>query len=301
MNTGAEAVETGIKVARKWGYEVKGVRAGPGPDRRRGRQLPRPHDHDRRLLHRPGRARRLRPVHPGLRRRAVRRRWPRCAAAITTDTVAVLVEPIQGEAGRGRAAGRLPGRGPRRSATRAGVLFIADEIQSGLGRTGHLLATRAAGVDADVYLLGKALGGGILPLSAVVADARRARRAAPGPARHHVRRQPAGLRGRPRGGRPAGRPGELPARAAELGARAARRGSTGWSGTGVVAVRGAGCGPASTSTRALATGRDVCEAPGRGAACWPRTRTARRSGSSPPLVVDRGRAGPSRSTPSRRS
>ena len=53
MNTGAEAVETAIKAARKWGYEVKGVPRGPGRDRRRGRQLPRPHDDDRQLLDRP--------------------------------------------------------------------------------------------------------------------------------------------------------------------------------------------------------------------------------------------------------
>ena len=81
------------------GLRGEGRAGGPGPDHRRGRGLPRPHDDDRRLLHRPGRARRLRPVHPRLRRRALRR--PRRAARPRSppDTVAVLVEPIQGEAG----------------------------------------------------------------------------------------------------------------------------------------------------------------------------------------------------------
>jgi ornithine--oxo-acid transaminase len=168
MNTGAEAVESGIKVVRKWGYEVKGVPEGRArivvaaegfhgrtttivgfstdPDARGG----------------------FGPFTPGFDVvpygdiAALR-------AAVTPDTVAVLVEPIQGEAGvivppDGYLAG------VRETCDAHRVLFVADEVQAGLGRTGHLLATRAAGVDADVYLLGKALGGGILPLSAVVAD-----------------------------------------------------------------------------------------------------------------------------------
>jgi ornithine--oxo-acid transaminase len=169
MNTGAEAVESGIKVARKWGYEVKGVPEGRArivvaadgfhgrtttivgfstdPDARGG----------------------FGPFTPGFDvvpygdAAAV-------AAAITPDTVAVLVEPVQGEAG---VVVPPPGylAAVRELCDTHRVLLVADEVQSGLGRTGHLLATRGlGGVDADVYLLGKALGGGILPLSAVVAD-----------------------------------------------------------------------------------------------------------------------------------
>ena len=124
----------------------------------------------------------------------------------------MLLEPIQGEAG---VVVPPPGylAAVRRICDRAGVLMVADEVQSGLGRTGHLLATRREGVDADVYLLGKALGGGIVPLSAVVADEAVLGVLRPGPARQHVRRQPAGLRGRQRGGRPARRPGRARPRA----------------------------------------------------------------------------------------
>ena len=168
MNTGAEAVESGLKVARKWGYEVKGVRedrariivAAGGfhgrtisivgfstdPDARGG----------------------FGPFTPGFDV-VPYGDLDALAAAVTPDTVAVLLEPVQGEAGvivppEGYLAG------VRAICDTARVLFVADEVQSGLGRTGHVLATRGAGTDADVYLLGKALGGGILPLSAVVAD-----------------------------------------------------------------------------------------------------------------------------------
>jgi ornithine--oxo-acid transaminase len=168
MNTGAEAVESGLKVARKWGYEVKGVPAdrarivvaaggfhgrtisivgfSTDPDARGG----------------------FGPFTPGFDV-VPYGDLDALAAAVTRDTVAVLLEPVQGEAGVVvPPAGYLAG--VREVCDGARVLFVADEVQSGLGRTGHVLATRAAGVDADVYLLGKALGGGIVPLSAVVAD-----------------------------------------------------------------------------------------------------------------------------------
>ncbi|HVH23442.1 MAG TPA: ornithine--oxo-acid transaminase [Pseudonocardia sp.] len=169
MNTGAEAVESGIKVARKWGYEVKGV----APERARI-VVAAGGFHGRTTTvvgfsTDPEARGGFGPFTPGFDvvpfgdEAALR-------AAITPDTVAVLIEPIQGEAGV-----IVPPDGylaaVRTCCDEAGALFVADEVQSGLGRTGHLLATRAAGVDADVYLLGKALGGGILPLSAVVADA----------------------------------------------------------------------------------------------------------------------------------
>ena len=90
-------------------------------------------------------------------------------AAIDDDTVAVLVEPIQGEQGvKIPKEGFLPGL--RELCTSKDVLLIADEIQAGLGRVGTTLACQYEGVEADLYTLGKALGGGIVPLSAVAAD-----------------------------------------------------------------------------------------------------------------------------------
>ena len=168
MNTGAEAVETGIKVARAWAYRVKGV----APDAAtivvaggnfHGRTTtivgfsddPTAHDD-------------FGPYAPGF----VSVPFGDDAAidaAIDENTAAVLLEPIQGEAGV-----IIPPDGylaaVREICTRRGVLFIADEIQSGLGRVGATFACDREGVVPDLYLLGKALGGGILPLSAVVGD-----------------------------------------------------------------------------------------------------------------------------------
>ena len=137
--------------------------------------------------------------------------------------------------------------------------MIADEIQSGLGRTGHTFACEHEGVVPDIYLLGKALGGGIVPVSAVVADRDVLGVLQPGPARLHVRRQPAGLRGRPRGRRDAARPassrrgprelGDAPARPAGRAARPRR--SPRCAGRGLWA--GVDIDPRSL------TGREVCE------------------------------------------
>jgi ornithine--oxo-acid transaminase len=168
MNTGAEAVESGLKVARKWGYDVKGV-----PAERARIVVAAEAFHGRTISvvsfstdpeARDG----FGPFTPGFDvvpygdAAALR-------AAITPETVAVLLEPIQGEAGV-----IVPPPGylaeVREICTASNVLYVSDEVQAGLGRTGHVLATRAAGVEADVYLLGKALGAGIMPVSAVVAD-----------------------------------------------------------------------------------------------------------------------------------
>lgn len=168
MNTGAEAVETGIKVARAWGYRVKGITA----DRA---QIVVAHGnfHGRTTTivgfsDDPGARGDFGPFAPGF----VPVPYGDAAAieaAITPETAAVLIEPIQGEAGV-----VLPPEGYLRAVrelcTEHGVLFIADEIQSGLARVGETFACDREGVVPDVYLLGKALGGGILPLSAVVAD-----------------------------------------------------------------------------------------------------------------------------------
>jgi ornithine--oxo-acid transaminase len=168
MNTGAEAVETGIKVARAWGYRVKGIAAGKarivvaaGNFHGRTTTIVSFSDDEQA---RDG----FGPYTPGFDMvpfgdaDAV-------AAAITDDTAAVLVEPIQGEAGV-----IIPPEGYlrriREICDERNVLFIADEIQSGLGRVGETFACDREGVVPDLYLLGKALGGGILPVSAVVGD-----------------------------------------------------------------------------------------------------------------------------------
>ena len=169
MNSGAEAVESGIKVARKWGTDVKGVPAGQAniivaENNFHGRTISIvSFSSDESARGGFG------PFTPGFR--AV----PfgdadALAAAVDENTVAVLLEPIQGEAGIiVPADDYLPQ--VREICTRNNVLMIADEIQAGLARTGRTFACDHWGVVPDIYLLGKALGGGIVPLSAVVADA----------------------------------------------------------------------------------------------------------------------------------
>ncbi len=168
MNSGAEAVETAVKAVRKWGYEVKGVAENKAeiivcsnnfhgrtmgivgfstdPDARTG----------------------FGPFAPGFKVvpfgdiEAFR-------AAINENTVAFLIEPIQGEAGV-----MIPPRGyfpeVRALCSKHGITLILDEIQTGLGRTGKLLAEEHEGIEADVTLIGKALSGGFYPVSAVLSN-----------------------------------------------------------------------------------------------------------------------------------
>ncbi|WP_338039978.1 ornithine--oxo-acid transaminase [Microbacterium halotolerans] len=168
MNTGAEAVETGIKVARAWGYRVKGV----APERAKivvahgnfhGRTSTIVSFSDDASARDD-----FGPFAPGF----VSVPFGDIDAlteAIDDETVAVMIEPIQGEAGV-----IVPPEGflrrVREVTDERGVLFVADEIQSGLGRTGETFACDREGVVPDLYLLGKALGGGIVPVSAVVGD-----------------------------------------------------------------------------------------------------------------------------------
>jgi ornithine--oxo-acid transaminase len=168
MNTGAEAVETAIKTARKWGYEVKGVPDGQAvivafDGNFHGRTttiVSFSTDDDARAGYGP--------YTPGFR--VVPYGDPEAlAAAMDERVVGVLVEPIQGEAGV-----IVPPPGylarVRELCTSHGALMIADEIQSGLGRTGATFACQHENVQPDMYVLGKALGGGIVPVSAVVSS-----------------------------------------------------------------------------------------------------------------------------------
>ncbi len=168
MNSGAEAVETALKVARKWGYQVKGV-----PANRAEIIVCSENFHGRTIAvvgfsSDPGSRENFGPFAPGF----VTVPFGDAAAlarAITPNTVAVLAEPIQGEAGVViPPAGYL--RRMRELCSANNVLMMLDEIQTGLGRTGRLLAEEHEGVEADVTLIGKALGGGFYPVSAMLAD-----------------------------------------------------------------------------------------------------------------------------------
>jgi ornithine--oxo-acid transaminase len=170
MNSGAEAVETAIKVARKWGYRTKGIAAhqaqiivAEGNFHGRTTTIVSFSDDDAARDH-------YGPYTPGFVQ-VPYGSVEAMAAAITPHTAAVLLEPIQGEGGV-----VIPPEGYLR-AVRAlcdehDVLLLADEIQSGLARTGRTFACDHEDVVPDVYILGKALGGGVLPVSAIAGDHR---------------------------------------------------------------------------------------------------------------------------------
>jgi ornithine--oxo-acid transaminase len=255
MNTGAEAVETAIKVARKWGYRVKGVPDGQATivvaaNNFHGRTTtivsfstdPDAHDD-------------FGPYTPGFRV-VPYADLPALAQAIDDTTVAVLLEPIQGEAGvRVPPAGYLPA--VRDLCTGRDVLFVADEIQSGLGRTGRTFACEHEGVVPDMYVLGKALGGGVVPVSAVAAN------------RNVLGVLRPGEHGSTFGGNPlacaVGRAvigllstGEYQQRAREIGGHLHTRLDE-LVGRGLTAVRGRGLWAGIDIDPALMTGREACE------------------------------------------
>ena len=168
MNTGAEAVETALKAARRWGAEVKGVKNGEqeiicAEGNFHGRTIAiisMSSDPDALVNYGP--------YAPGF----VKVPYADASAiekAITPRTVAVIIEPIQGEAGV-----YVPPEGylkaVRDICTKHRVLFICDEIQTGFCRTGKRFAWQHEGARPDIMCLGKALGGGIMPISAIVAD-----------------------------------------------------------------------------------------------------------------------------------
>ncbi|MBW8788452.1 MAG: ornithine--oxo-acid transaminase [Rhizobium leguminosarum] len=168
MNSGAEAVETAIKAVRKWGYEVKGVPEGKAEiivcaDNFHGRTLSIisfSTDPEARTG--------FGPYTPGFRTIPFGDAEA-FEAAINENTVAALIEPIQGEAGV-----IIPPAGYftriRELCTANNITLILDEIQTGLGRTGKLLAEEHEGIEADVTLIGKALSGGFYPVSAVLSN-----------------------------------------------------------------------------------------------------------------------------------
>ncbi|MFC9112914.1 MULTISPECIES: ornithine--oxo-acid transaminase [Streptomyces] len=255
MNTGAEAVESGIKVARKWAYDVKGV-----PADRATIVVAADNFHGRTTtivsfstdeVARSG----FGPFTPGFRV-VPYNDLEAMEAAVDETTAAVLIEPVQGEAGvvvpdDGYLAG------VRELTRRAGCLFVADEIQSGLGRTGRTLAVEHESVVPDVVLLGKALGGGIVPVSAVVAR------------REVLQVLRPGEHGSTFGGNPLAaavgtavvellETGEFQRRAAELGV-VLREGLEALVGKGVTGFRSRGLWAGVDVDPALGTGREISE------------------------------------------
>lgn len=256
MNTGAEAVETAIKVARKWGYRVKGVKADQAKiivaaDNFHGRTttiVSFSTDPDAKADYGP--------YTPGFEivpygsLEAIER-------AIDENTVAILLEPIQGEAGV-----LVPPDGYLTAVSKLckenNVLFLADEIQSGLGRTGETFAVDREGVKPDMHILGKALGGGIVPVSAVAASQEVLGVLKPG------------QHGSTFGGNPLAcavaievikllEKGEYQQRSADLGARMHEQ-LQALVGKGVTGVRGRGLWAGVDIDPALMTGRQVSEA-----------------------------------------
>lgn len=168
MNTGAEAVETAVKAARRWSYDVKGVAENQAEiiaciGNFHGRTMTAVS-----LSSEEEYKRGFGPMLPGIKLipygdlEALK-------AAVTPNTAAFLIEPIQGEAGI-----IIPPGGFMKAAydicKQNNVLFIADEIQAGLARTGKMFACEWEGFEPDMYILGKALGGGVFPISCVVAN-----------------------------------------------------------------------------------------------------------------------------------
>ncbi|KZE36517.1 ornithine--oxo-acid aminotransferase [Bhargavaea cecembensis] len=168
MNTGAEAVETAFKAARRWAYDVKGVEEGKAEiivcnGNFHGRTMTAVS-----MSSDPEYQRGFGPMLPGI----VHIDYGDLEAlkgAVNGNTAAIILEPIQGEAGI-----IIPREGflkeAREFCRENNVLFIADEIQAGLARTGKMFACEWEDVDPDMYILGKALGGGVFPISCVAAD-----------------------------------------------------------------------------------------------------------------------------------
>jgi ornithine--oxo-acid transaminase len=255
MNTGAEAVETAIKVARKWGYDLKGVPANEAnivvaADNFHGRTTTIV-SFSTDPVAREG----FGPFTPGFRI-VPYGDAAALAEAIDADTVAVLLEPVQGEAG---VIVPPPGylAAVRETCSERDVLMVADEIQSGLGRTGTTFACELDDVVPDVYVLGKALGGGIVPVSAVVSSTEVLGVLHPG---NH---------GSTFGGNPLGaavgravvellQSGEMQARARDLAA-VLDAGLRDLVGHGVVEVRTRGLWAGVDVDPALMSGRELCE------------------------------------------